>query len=306
MTRRVLVTGASGFLGQATGLGFARLGYEVTASARSVSDADMLRRGGVARILDGDLRLDRLIQDAGHSDLVVHCAGGGSVARAARQPLLDLEDSVGSLSVVLEYVRKSCPQAKVIFPSSAAVYGQADELPTPETARAKPMSAYGFHKLMAEELCQSYSVNFGLSVLIIRFFSLYGPGLRKQLLWDACNKLVSGNHDFLGTGEERRDWLHVDDAVRLIQVAAAKGRSGQVEIVNGGGGDSIEVQHAINALAVGLRLDSVPHFLGVPDTGNPTAYCADISQARAWGWEPTIAFEDGIRRYATWFLENRP
>ncbi|TDA81588.1 SDR family oxidoreductase, partial [Halomonas marinisediminis] len=84
------------------------------------------------------------------------------------------------------------------------------------SARPNPMSPYGFSKLSAELLAQEYSQCFGVNSISVRPFSLYGPGLKKQLLWDACNKFSKGIGEFFGTGEEVRDWLHVEDASSMI------------------------------------------------------------------------------------------
>ena len=82
--------------------------------------------------------------------------------------------------------------------------------------RKKPVSTYAKNKLKAEKLCESYSNKYKLDVLIFRIPSLFGVGLKKQLIYDACKKLSKNNNIFFGSGKELRDWIHIDDISRLI------------------------------------------------------------------------------------------
>ena len=127
-------------------------------------------------------------------------------------PFADFQRTVGSTAALLEYIRVDCPGAALVYPSSAAVYGHAVQLPMQEDGPLRPVSPYGVHKKFAEDLIRSHCVMFGLRASIVRLFSIYGEGFRKQLLWDACRKLLAGEREFFGIGDETRDWLHVDDA----------------------------------------------------------------------------------------------
>src|SRR3569623_1343978 len=97
-------------------------------------------------------------------------------------PMLDWQRTVGSAMSVLEYLRSQRPHASLVVPSSAAVYGMASEMPTPVHAALRPHSPYGTHKAMTEDLCRSYARHFGTRAAVVRYFSLYGICLRKQLL----------------------------------------------------------------------------------------------------------------------------
>src|SRR5690606_30498045 len=163
-----------------------------------------------------DATLDALVTYANEPDVIIHCAGSGSVSFSMSHPYEDYMRTVSSTAAVLEYVRLYSPETSVIYPSSAAVYGQVEYLPIKEHDPMCPVSPYGVHKRMAEELCHSYATNFQISVAIVRLFSIYGEGLKKQLLWDACCKAENKGSCFSGTGQELRDWLHVDDAAHLV------------------------------------------------------------------------------------------
>jgi UDP-glucose 4-epimerase len=173
-------------------------------------------------------------------------------------------------------------------------------LPISEDAPLHPISPYGQAKLAIEQLCAQYGREHGLELAVVRLFSIFGRGLRKQLFWDACRKFCAGDGCFGGTGEERRDWLHVDDAVRLINAASMRA-SAMVPIVNGGGGQSIKVRDALTQLRA-LLPAPVPEitFSGNARAGDPSGYEADITRARAWGWAPARAFSEGLADYISW------
>ena len=98
-----------------------------------------------------------------------------------------------------------------------------------------PVSPYGVHKKIAEDLCRSYGQHFKIASCVIRLFSVYGVRLRKQLLWDECLKLSKNEITFFGTGQETRDWLHIHDVVNLL-FTAAEHASSHCPTVNGGTG----------------------------------------------------------------------
>src|SRR6202011_562447 len=102
--------------------------------------------------------------------------------------------------------------------SSAAVYGAHGPGPIPETCPLLPVSPYGSHERYAEELCLLAARRYGLGCAIIRFFSLYGAGRRKQILWDIGRKLIDNppGIQLFGSGEETRDFVYVEDAVELV------------------------------------------------------------------------------------------
>ena len=137
-------------------------------------------------------------------DLIVHCAGGSSVGQSVREPFLDFNRNVPPMANLLEYMRRRLlPVMRQNWwcCSTAAVYGEQAVQPLAESRPAAPISPYGVHKRICEELCICHARNDRLSVAIIRLFSVYGPGLRKQLLWDACHKASTGERRFSGTGQ---------------------------------------------------------------------------------------------------------
>jgi UDP-glucose 4-epimerase len=237
---------------------------------------------------------------------ILHFAGGGSVGYSIANPLEDFERTVRSTAHVLEYVRKFSPDTRIIYASSASVYGAVNNLPISETSPRSPISPYGAHKAMAEQLIELYAWRFRVSAAVVRFFSVYGTGLRKQLLWDGCRKLVDGGMTFMGTGREVRDWLHVEDAAKLM-VMAVEEATFECPIVNGGTGIGVCVRDILTELA--SNLSSPPEgvqFSGAERVGDPPAFVADISLAAHWGWQPFVPWRDGVAEYAGWWKETEP
>ena len=291
------VTGAAGFLGGAVAAALVRAGWRVAGF-----DLAPGWGGGCAHWITGDVRRDALARAAaeiGAPELVFHAAGGSSVGASLADPEGDFARTVGSLRETLAFLEADAPGARLIYPSSAAVYGAASAGDLAETSPLAPMSPYGQHKLQAEaEIAAA-----GVPAVVVRFFSLYGPGLRKQLLWDLARRLASrpARLDLSGTGEELRDFLYVDDAVRLVGLAAGAWASGEPLILNGGRGEAISVRRVAETLASALGADAAMGFSGETRPGDPACLVADVSQARALGFEPQVGFEDGVRRFARWF-----
>lgn len=298
--RRLLVTGANGFLGRHVSRHFAERGWQVSGIGHGNWDKGEYREWGLSEWHASDISLDALLTYGKNPELIIHCAGGGSVAYSVTNPYQDYQRTVATTAALLEFVRIHAPRARVLYPSSAAVYGLVDRLPIAETVTPNPVSPYGFHKLAAEELCRLYRMQFGLSVAVVRLFSVYGPGLRKQLLWDACNRLShTDNSCFFGTGTETRDWLHVYDAAELFEVVAAN--SSADPVVNGGTGCGVSVQQILNLISDCFHCREDICFSGTERPGDPTALIADIHRACALGWSPRMDWQEGVRGYVNWY-----
>ena len=309
MSRLVIVTGAHGFIGRHACRTLAAQGFVVRAIGHGRWTQAEARSWGISRWLESDLNFDSLTVAVGdeHPDAVIHCAGSGSVSYAYDAPFEDFQRSVMTVATLLEFVRRRGPKkTRVVITSSAAVYGDQGDVDLAESSTCSPISPYGFNKHAAEDLCRSYARFFGLEITIVRLFSVYGEGLRKQLLWDGANKMIRGEDQFFGTGHELRDWIHVDDAASLLCASAFQPQA-KLEIFNGSNAQATTscVLGLLNALLAGR---STPRFTGETHTGNPRRLTADSSHVRRQlPWAPSVDLETGLRRYADWFkkVENR-
>lgn len=301
MRELALVTGAYGFLGRHVARALAARGARVIGIGHGSWVREEWCRWGMAEWHTADISLETLTTYAGQPDLVFHCAGSGSVAFSMNHPQQDWQRTVESTLAVLEYLRVQRPNARLVIPSSAGVYGVAAHLPISTDAMLLPSSPYGLHKKIAEDLCRSYAQHFGVRSAVVRLFSVYGIGIRKQLLWDACSKLSSGVSSFAGTGKETRDWLHVEDAAQLMMLAVQHA-SIACPVVNGGEGVAVCIREVLDLIAARLGNSVLPTFTGDLRAGDPKHYQADVTDALAWGWAPQRDRKSEMNAYVDWFI----
>lgn len=303
--RRILITGACGFLGRNTALLFKQKGWSVVGLGHGHWGFDSPQTFGIDEWIDADVDLEGLSHIKGSLDAVFHCAGGSSVGHSVSHPLREFRRTVDSAANVLEFVRLYHPGVHFIYPSSAAVYGDHQDTPLSEQCISAPVSPYGFYKRIVEDLCLSYVKNFALNITVVRFFSIYGAGLQKQLLWDACGKLCGGNStvSFYGTGEETRDWIHIRDAAELVYTLLVRDKKG-FDIMNGGSGKRITVSGILSMVSAELGASANITMGKEEKKGDPRHYWADISKIRMLGWQPQVSLEDGVKEYVQWFKEH--
>ena len=183
----VWITGANGFIGRHLARALADAGHSVHGVGHGALEEIERNRLGLQLWLNGEIdatKLNALAVRSGLPSTVFHLAGGSSVGLSISQPHEDFFRTVVSTARLLEWLRGSAPECRLISVSSAAVYGANHQGPISENAVTLPMSPYGQHKLMMEQMCRSYAVTFGIRSTVARLFSVYGPHLRKQLLWD--------------------------------------------------------------------------------------------------------------------------
>lgn len=298
-----MITGARGFLGRHTARVASLRGDFVIGIGHGDWRPAEWKSWGLGIWYSSEITVETLATYARRPYAILHCAGGAAVAPSISNPVQDFYRTVLTTSSILEYARRYSPTTRVVYPSSAAVYGVAATFPVAEQCPRAPISPYGVHKAMAEQLIELYARQFQVTASIVRLFSLYGAGLRKQLLWDACRKLTAGDSIFTGTGREIRDWLHVKDAVRLM-LRAVDHADHTCPTVNGGSGIGVRVKDILSHLSDTLNPNLArPQFSGVARAGDPTAFVADINAAAQWGWQPSIAWRDGLAEYTAWWKQ---
>lgn len=308
MEGKAFITGAFGFLGAYLARELSSSDWEVSGIGHGGSVA-AAKRLGLKNWSEESVSVRALLglaKKAGIPDVVFHCAGSGSVVNSITNPHADFIANVVSTEQTLEFCRLCSSHPALVFTSSAAVYGVAGDLPISENAPLKPVSPYGVHKLIAEDLCRSYGKSWEIPVLVVRLFSVYGPGLRKQLLWDACEKARKDAFTFFGTGAETRDWLHARDAARLLR-EASRLASPECPPLNGGTGVGILVRELVELIGELWNPERVPLFSGLMRGGDPLNYRAHCGKLSQMGFVPAIPFADGVREYVEWYqklLEN--
>lgn len=291
----VWVTGAAGAVGSAMVARLLAGGTRV--AGIGLNEPDWNPPEGLTYISDfiNDASLCKLAEMTGTPSSIIHLAGGAQVAPSFADPAGDFDKTVTSTISVLDWVRRNAPACHIVYASSAAIYGTACAGPISETRPAAPISPYGFHKLLAEQAIGYWGRQFGLKSAIVRLFSVYGPALRKQLIFELSKKLDAGASQLMlgGTGDEIRDWLWIDDAAALLDQVIAH-CSTEVPVFNGGTGKATPLRE-ICQLIVGAHGDSAGlAFDGEVRQGDPFSLLADVTKASAIGFTPQVLPETGV------------
>jgi UDP-glucose 4-epimerase len=304
VSRVAWITGAHGFIGRHLARECARRGWSVAGVGHGAWEDGEAERWGLRAWTRGEVThgsLELLAGMAPAPDVLFHLAGGSSVAVSLAAPDEDFRRTVASTAEVLRWAASAAPAATVLLASSAAVYGRAGADPIPESHPCLPCSPYGQHKRIAEMLAMSFARRRGARVAIVRMFSVYGPRLRKQLVWDLCVRLAR-NPDALeltGTGEETRDFLYVEDAARLLADRAVIDPPGA--IVTGGTGVATPVREVASRVVAAWGRDLPIRFTGRSRSGDPQSLVADPTRALDGGWSPRVSFAEGVADTVAWF-----
>jgi len=298
--KKVLITGAAGFLGRYIASEFARANAAVLGIDLVAPEA-ALHGGGITyrqMSLPG-AELDRTLADFAPEGFV-HCAGRASVALSMEDPRADFTDSVGLTFHMLDSLRRNAPGCRFIFLSSAAVYGNPPSLPVAETHPIAPLSPYGYHKRQCELLVEEFACVFRMPTLALRIFSAYGRGLRRQVVWDICERaLKTGRLSLRGTGKESRDFVHARDVAGAIVLLADRAPANG-EVYNVAAGVESTIEEVAEALLRCLGLPIQAEFDGLRPVGDPANWRADISRIRDLGFAPTVSLQDGLEEVAQW------
>lgn len=233
-------------------------------------------------------------------DVCINCSGAANVPFSLENPYFDYRLNTLNVIKILEAIRKHAPSCKFITMSSAAVYGNPESLPILESAKLMPVSPYGCHKVMAEEVCKEYSRYWGLKTCCLRIFSAFGPRLKKQLFWDMYNKFVSQEEITLwGTGRESRDFIYVSDIIKIVELAI-KNSTFDAQCVNVANGQQITIAEVAETFVKVLGTNKKVVFNQAERKGDPINWEADIATIKQWGYTQNTTLEDGIKEYISW------
>jgi UDP-glucose 4-epimerase len=238
-------------------------------------------------------------------DYCINAAGNGSVPVSIEHPITDFEANCLDVIRILELIRKKTPGCKYLHISSAAVYGNPVSLPVDEEAILKPLSPYGWHKLIAENICAEYSALYNLDVAVVRPFSVYGPGLRKQLFWDLHKKSKQAESEIVlwGDGSESRDFIYIDDLVKAIATILAE-KTESYMVFNLASGVEITIKDVVELFYKELNVQSPVKFNHQSRIGDPKNWRANINKLKQIGFRTTTSIEQGTKLTAEWIRKS--
>lgn len=312
---RVLVTGGAGFIGSHYVRSLLQGAYPAFADAEVVV-LDLLTYAGTLtnlepvrgryRFVHGDIRDAATVADAmAGTDVVVHFAAESHVDRSITGAADFVSTNVVGTQVLLQAALDAGVQ-KFVHVSTDEVYGSIDEGSWPETHPLEPNSPYSASKASSDLLVRAYQRTHGLPACITRCSNNYGPHQfpEKVIPLFVTNLLDGRKVPLYGDGLNVRDWLHVDDHCRGIQLVAEGGRPG--EVYNIGGGTELTNADLTRRLvaAVGADESMIEHV--ADRKGHDRRYSVDWSKiATELGYAPRTSFDEGLAATVAWYTENR-
>ena len=301
--KNVLVTGGAGFIGS-------HLVDRLVADGSEVVVIDNLQAGkmeNLESVLDritfikGDIRdvelLKRAIADV---DVVFHIGANASVPDSVENPRYDFETNALGTFNVLEASTNSDVK-KIVYASSAAVYGEPEYTPIDEGHPLQPISPYGASKLAGEKMGFAFNETYGLDFTAIRIFNTYGPRQPRYVMYDFIKKLRKNPKklEVLGTGEQVRDCCYISDMVDAFMLVAEKGD----EIYNAAGGIPTSIKELAEFMVSEISPNAKIRYGGKSWKGDINTLIADITKLRDLGFKPKVPLEEGVRNLIRWFEE---
>jgi UDP-glucose 4-epimerase len=295
--RTILVTGGAGFIG--SHIADALCPDNEVRILDDFSTGDRANCPDDATVTEGDIRDEAALSAAVDGvDIVFHEAALVSVARSVEDPTASHSINTEGTLAVLEAARRQ--DARVVFASSAAIYGAPASTPIAETAPKRPASPYGLEKLSGDHYCRLYADLYDLPTVALRYFNVYGP---RQSGGDYAGAITAfaeqaragGPVTVHGSGDQTRDFVNVADVVQANLLAATTDATGEAFNVGTG------TQTAIRRVAEVIRDEVAPaaDLTHVdPREGDIRHSVADIDEiSDRLGYEPTVTLADGLRAY---------
>jgi len=299
--KEAVVTGGAGFIGSNLCRTLLEEGAKVTAfdnlsSGKIDFIKDLMDKG--FNFVQGDIRDPAALEKATkNSEVIFHLAAQTSVPFSMENPNEDCEINVVGTLNVLEAARKA--DARVVFASSCAVYGNPEKRPTPETYPTNPIAFYGLSKLLGENCCRFHQKTYDLEVVMLRIFNVYGPNCH-GVIYDFLDKLqkTPNKLEVLGTGRQSRDFVYISDMVNfLLKAATSPAAAG--EAFNVGTGTTTSVSELAKMIIEILGLKDVDIYFkgGQAWEGDMDITLADNSKAvNKLQWRPQVSLKEGLKK----------
>lgn len=307
MTGRMLVTGGAGFIGSHVTEALVSAGYAVRVldSFATGSRSNLTGVAGDLEIVTGDIRDPECLREAcAGIETVFHLAAFISAPGSVADPAsADAVNIAGTLNVLT--AARDAGVRRLVFSSSAAVYGEPEQVPTPETARTRPASPYGLEKLYGEHMCRLFTELYGLETVALRYFNVFGPRQHPTSEYAAVipkfvSALLSGTKPTIyGDGLQTRDFLFVEDVARA-NLLAAESPDAVGLAINIASGRAVSVLDMLAEVS-SQRGVSVEPLHAAPREGDIRHSVADVSLAeRVLGFRSTVSLAEGLRRTVAW------
>lgn len=313
----ILVTGGAGFIGSHLVETLVQKGEEVVCLDNFDRFYDPeIKKKNIACVLKkqnfflatGDIREESSLKDIFERfpiEKVVHLAARAGVRASLKDPILYADVNIGGTLKLLEFSQRKKVRA-FILGSSSSVYGVNAAVPFNENDRlGNPISPYAVSKIAAEFYGRLFHETYKLPVIILRFFTVYGPRQRPEMAIYRFTELMERGEEIplFGGGKTERDYTYISDIVQGILSALQKGFD--FEIFNLGDSRTIKLTYLVSLLERELGKKAKIKMLGNQPGDMPVTY-ADITRAREkLSYSPKVEIEEGIKRFVEWYRGNR-
>lgn len=303
--KRILILGGLGFIGRNLYNTLINDNQDVTILTERIYGDTDLSEDEKKRVVLGSILDKAFIEEAikGY-DVIFSLAGSSGASDSVKNPYHDLDTNLKGHLNILEGCRKNNPSAVLIFPSSRLVYGKPQVNPVRENHPIQPESIYAIHKLTTEHYYLLYQRLHGIRCVIFRVSNPFGPYQRFGsnnygiLNWFIHKAIVKEPIQIYGEGSQKRDFIYIDDLTKILAHAIDK-ESMHGKIYNVGYGQGISLKDSVDLIKKVIP-DTVVQFKPWPEidkmieTGD---YISDIALLKNdAGWEPSVTFEEGIRK----------
>ena len=297
--RRILVTGGAGFIGSHLVDALVSQGANVTV-LDNLSTGSKKNLNPNATFFCGSVEDPEVVRKSlGDIELVYHLAADATTRESSMgwgTPVRTLETNIiGTLNVLRSIVDLGL-ETKVVYASSAAVYGEPIFTPVTEDHPTNPISPYGISKLAGEKLVIAYFKEFGIDAVAVRIFNTYGPRQPRYVIFELLKKLQTDRTrlQVMGTPAVVRDYCYVSDMVEAVMLTATQGVGGQVYNVSGG--TPVTIGHLVELILAELGMSGKidVSYTGHSWKGDIMKMEADISKIARLGFRPEISLKEGL------------
>lgn len=308
---KIIVTGAAGFIGSHLVEALLRQGNEVIGVDQFNDYYDpILKHKSIAHLndsplftlIEGDIQFLDWAALLENVEVVYHQAAQAGVRASWGEGFRNYtERNISATQVLLEAAKNAENLKRLVFASTSSVYGDAETLPTHEKIPPQPVSPYGITKLAAERLCGLYHKNFGVPIVALRYFTVYGPRQRPDMAFHKFFKAILQDEaiPIYGDGQQTRDFTYVSDVV-AANLAAATVPQAVGEIFNIGGGSRVVLAEVLDTMAEIVGKPIKKNYIEKA-MGDARHTAADVSKAQEiLGYQPQVSLREGLTQEWQW------
>lgn len=308
--QKYLITGGAGFIGSTLANHLSKENSVTIVDDLSMGKEKNLNKNPNLKFINGSVTDEKLMEDIllnDTFDYIFHLAAFASVADSVERPVETHQTNFESVLMLLELIRKYQKKLKrLVFSSSAAVYGDEPTLPKKEEASIRPLTPYAVDKFAAEQYVLNYHRLYDVNTSVVRFFNVFGPNQNPEspysgvisILVDCYKKIQHGTEaqfTLFGNGLQSRDFVFAEDALQALLLVASKEEALGKQF-NVGTGHAITLRELIEVINETLNVELSINYKPERD-GDIKDSVADISRLKKLGYHPNFSIQEGMKKY---------